>query len=120
MELNPGETLVADFGQNAAAIPSFCFKAAEGTVLTCLPGEILNDGNGVWKRGMDGPEGSVHRKNLRMDNGMRVQYTFAGENDYVRYAPQNTFFGYRFLSVTATAESVVCSPISSFKKRGIP
>ena len=59
-----GETLVVDFGQNCAGIPSFEFKAAEGTVLTCLPGELLNDGNGAQSRGMDGPEGSVHRTNL--------------------------------------------------------
>ena len=42
--LQPGETMVVDFGQNAAAVPEFVFKAAEGTVLTCLPSEILNDG----------------------------------------------------------------------------
>nr|MCR5132333.1 alpha-L-rhamnosidase N-terminal domain-containing protein [Bacteroidales bacterium] len=58
MKVNPGETLVVDFGQNASAVPSFLFKAAAGTVLTCLPSEILNDGNGARSRGMDGPEGS--------------------------------------------------------------
>lgn len=42
--VSPGETLVVDFGQNCAGIPSFVFKAAEGTVLTCLPAELLNDG----------------------------------------------------------------------------
>ena len=57
----PGENLVIDFGQNAAAVPAFEFKAKEGTVLTCLPAEILNDGNGAKSRGMDGPEGSCHR-----------------------------------------------------------
>ena len=38
ISLKEGETLVVDFGQNAAAVPAFRFKAAEGTVLTCLPG----------------------------------------------------------------------------------
>ena len=46
MTVSPGETLVVDFGQNCAGVPSFVFKAAEGTVLTCLPAELLNDGNG--------------------------------------------------------------------------
>ncbi|MBQ6652832.1 MAG: family 78 glycoside hydrolase catalytic domain [Prevotella sp.] len=100
-----GETLVVDFGQNCAAVPSFVFKAEPGTKLTCLPGELLNDGNGARSRGMDGPEGSVHRDNLRMgQTGMRLEYTFAGTGDYESYRPQCTFFGYRFVSITATDE----------------
>lgn len=105
MIVKPGETLVVDFGQNAAAVPSFVFKAAEGTVLTCLPAELLNDGNGAKSRGMDGPEGSVHRTNLRIpDTGIRLNYTFAGGDKYVSYYPHCTFFGYRLVSITATNE----------------
>jgi len=105
MTLNPGETLVVDFGQNAAAVPAFVFKAAEGTTLTCLPGELLNDGNGAKSRGMDGPEGSVHRSNLRThDYHMRIAYTFGPSDDYVAYCPRTTFFGYRYASITATGE----------------
>ena len=117
IDLNPGETLVVDFGQNAAAVPCFRFKAAAGTVLTCLPGELLNDGNGARKRGMDGPEGSVHRENLRMSEGMLLRYTFADSKDFVEYYPQCTFFGYRFISVTVDAPvqiaSVVSIPVTS-------
>jgi alpha-L-rhamnosidase len=116
--LNPGETLVVDFGQNAAAVPSFVFKAAEGTVLTCLPAELLNDGNGAKSRGMDGPEGSCHRLNLRTpDKGMILQYTFADNKGYVSYSPQRTFYGYRYISVTATdkvqVKSVSSVPVTS-------
>ena len=117
IELNPGETLVVDFGQNAAAVPSFRFRAASGTVLTCLPGELLNDGNGAASRGMDGPEGSVHRFNLRMLDGMRLQYTFSGADGFEEYHPEFTFFGYRFISVTADGpvriKSVRSIPVSS-------
>ncbi len=103
--LKPGENLVVDFGQNCAAIPSFVFKAAEGTLLTCLPAELLNDGNGARSRGMDGPEGSVHRENLRIPHtGIRLNYTFANTKGYVSYYPRCTFFGYRFVSITATAD----------------
>ncbi|MBQ9661476.1 MAG: family 78 glycoside hydrolase catalytic domain [Bacteroidales bacterium] len=114
----PGQTLVVDFGQNAAAVPSFVFLADEGTTLTCLPGELLNDGNGARSRGMDGPEGSVHRLNLRIpDEGMRLEYTFGPDTDYVAYHPQCTFFGYRFASITATGEVRIQSlrsiPVSS-------
>ena len=84
MTVSPGETLVVDFGQNCAGVPSFVFKAAEGTVLTCLPAELLNDGNGAKIRGMDGPEGSCHRENLRIPHtGIRLDYTFAGGDNYV-------------------------------------
>ena len=110
IRLAAGETLVVDFGQNAAAVPSFVFKAEEGTVLTCLPSEILNDGNGAKSRGMDGPEGSCHRLNLRTpDDGMILEYTFAGAPSYVSYSPRCTFYGYRYISVTATEEVVIKS-----------
>ena len=120
MELLPGETLVVDFGQNAAAVPAFEFKAEEGTVLTCLPAELLNDGNGARSRGMDGPEGSCHRLNLRTPNdGMILEYTFAGDDDYVSYSPRCTFFGYRFVSVTATSpvtiKAISSIPVTSVK-----
>ena len=120
MELLPGETLVVDFGQNAAAVPAFEFKSEEGTVLTCLPAELLNDGNGARSRGMDGPEGSCHRLNLRTPNdGMILEYTFAGDDDYVRYSPRCTFYGYRFVSVTATSpvtiKAISSIPVTSVK-----
>ena len=115
--LNPGETLVVDFGQNAAAVPSFVFKANAGTVLSCLPSELLNDGNGAKSRGMDGPEGSCHRKNLRVsENNVRADYTFAGKG-FEKYHPSHTFFGYRLLSITATdqvtIQSVKSVPVTS-------
>ena len=120
MELLPGETLVVDFGQNAAAVPAFEFKSEEGTVLTCLPAELLNDGNGARSRGMDGPEGSCHRLNLRTPNdGMILEYTFAGDEDYVGYSPRCTFFGYRFVSITVTApvkiKAISSIPVTSVK-----
>ena len=125
MSLKEGETLVVDFGQNAAAEPYFEFKAAEGTVLVCLPGEILNDGNGAKSRGMDGPEGSVHRENLRTASDcFRADYTFAGK-DWERYMPSHTFFGYRYLSITASGEvrirkirSIPVTSISSVLETG--
>ena len=117
----PGETLVLDFGQNCAAVPSFEFKAAEGTTLTCLPSELLNDGNGAKSRGMDGPEGSCHRLNLRTpETGMILKYTFADNDGYATYYPRCTFYGYRFASVTVDGEvrikSVQSIPVSSITR----
>lgn len=118
MSVGPGETLVIDFGQNAAAVPSFVFKATEGTVLSCLPAEILNDGNGARNRGMDGPEGSCYRSNLRLDHeGIQLEYIFGKDPEYVTYMPRCTFFGYRYLSITATdrvqIQSIESIPVSS-------
>ena len=115
MTLDAGETLVVDFGQNCAAVPEFLFQAAEGTVLTCLPSEILNDGNGAKSRGMDGPEGSCHRTNLRTpENCMRIDYTFAASAEPVSYRPSCSFFGYRYVSITTTA------PVTIVRLRSVP
>ena len=118
ISLKAGETLVVDFGQNAAAVPSFVFKASEGTVLTCLPSEILNDGNGAKSRGMDGPEGSCHRLNLRTpDDAMKLTYTFGPSKGYVEYSPRCTFYGYRYVSITSSDDvrikSILSVPVTS-------
>ena len=119
--LHAGENLVVDFGQNCAGVPAFVFNAAEGTRLTCLPAELMNDGNGAKDRGMDGPEGSVHRLNLRIpETGMILDYTFAESETPVEYYPQCTFFGYRLVNVTATADVTINSiksiPVTSITK----
>ena len=117
--LKKDETLVVDFGQNCAAVPEFRFRAKRGTVLTALPGEMVNDADkGV--RGCDGPKGSVYRANLRTpQDGMRIVYTFAGRG-VETYLPRFTFFGYRYLSVTATddveIESFTSVPVTSIRK----
>lgn len=121
MEINPGENLVIDFGQNTAAVPSFIFSAAEGTVLNCVTSELLNDGNGAKDRGMDGPEGSVHRLNLRIpDTGMKLKYIFANSEGDVNYTPRCTFFGYRFISINVSDKVVIKDikslPVTSISK----
>ena len=121
VELNPGETLVVDFGQNAAAAPSFVFKAAEGTKLVCYPSEILNDGNGAERRGMDGPEGSTHRRNLRVDPGeIWLTYIFGPSEEYVSFTPRCSFWGYRYISVTVDApvkfQSITSIPVTSISQ----
>ena len=108
MTVRPGEHLVVDFGQNCAAVPSFRFKAKAGTHLTCLPAELLNDGNGAESRGMDDAEGSIHRRNLRIHDGsIRLDYIFADSKKVVDYTPRCTFFGYRYVDITATDEVVI-------------
>lgn len=108
ISLKPGEKLVVDFGQNCAAVPRFLFNANGGTTLKCEASELLNDGNGAKSRGMDGPEGSTHRLNLRIPReGMYVQYTFADSDSPVSFTPVNTFMGYRYITITADDDVVI-------------
>jgi len=103
IRLAPGVTNVVDFGQNCAAVPFFRFRARRGTTLTALPGETVNP-TGDRSKGDDGAKGTVHRENLRHPEiGMRVDYTFRGEG-VEEYHPRFTFFGYRYLALTATDE----------------
>ena len=120
--VSPGEHLVVDFGQNCAGVPTFEFAAAEGTTLLCEVSELLNDGNGAKNRGMDGPEGSIHRQNLRIpDTGMKLDYTFAASEAPVTYQPRCTFFGYRLVSITVsgdvTIKSIKSIPVTSISKQ---
>ena len=119
-ELDEGETLVIDFGQNAAAVPEFSFAAKAGVSIKARPAEMLNDGNGAKSRGCDGPEGSAYFKNYRRAK-TTMEYVFAGRKRET-YHPQFTFFGYRYLSVTATGRVKVFSarslPVMSIPKCG--
>lgn len=119
--LHPGEKLVVDFGQNCSAVPSFVFNAKEGTAIRCETAELLNDGNGGKNRGMDGPEGSIHRLNLRIPSeGMFISYLFANSTEPVEYHPTCTFFGYRYISVSTTDDVTITSiksiPVTSISK----
>lgn len=113
IELDAGETLIVDFAQNAAAVPSFEFSAAYGTTLTMRPSEMLNDGNGAKSRRCDGPEGSIYTTNYRQAK-TTLNYTFAGRNGVESYHPEFTFFGYRYVSITATGK------VKIFKIRSVP
>ena len=115
--VDKGETLIVDFGQNAAAIPCFIFSAAEGVTLKMRPAEMLNDGNGAKKRGCDGPEGSAYFTNYRKAR-TTLNYTFAGAAEE-KYRPTFTFFGYRYASITAT-DKVTIKKIRSIPVTSIP
>lgn len=113
IQIEEGETLILDFGQNCAAVPEFAFSAAKGVTLTACPAEMLNDGNGDKSRFCDGPGGSAYVAEYR---GIRprARYTFAG-NGIEAYRPSFTFFGGRFLSITVEG-----GPVEIRRVRWIP
>ena len=100
MELDAGETLVVDFGQNAAGVPEIVAAAAAGVELVGHPAEMLNDANGEKRRGNDGPAGSAYVANYRTAR-TTLTYVFAGCGEE-RYHPSFTFFGGRYFSFTAS------------------
>lgn len=118
MRIAPGETLVVDFAQNAAAVPRLAARAAHGTRLVFRPAEMLNDLGGLKSRGNDGPEGSVYRANLR-DAKAEAVYTFAG-GATESWQPCFTYFGYRYLSLAADGaveiERLESVPVSSVRR----
>ena len=121
IQLDVGETLVIDFGQNAAAIPEIVASAAEGVTMTFRGAEMLNDANGERSRGNDGPAGSIYRENYRAlkDDGALVEYVFAGSGRE-RYLPTFTFMGYRYADIKATGPLTIWSirsiPVTSIRK----
>ena len=120
--LKPGERLVVDFGQNAAAVPEIVARSYMGFVLSFRGGEMLNDLNGEKSRGNDGPGGSVYRANLRKlaADGAMAKYVFASDDAepagicVARYMPSFTFFGYRYAEISATG------PVEILSVRSIP
>ena len=114
--LEPGETLVVDFGQNASAVPDFRFSAATGTRLTVNFGEMLNEGDGDRARGNDGPGGSVYLANMRSCPS-QLDYTFAGAAGGESFRPGFSFWGYRYLTARATASvtfgAILSVPVTS-------
>ena len=112
MRLNPGEMLVLDFGQNASAVPEFVFEGKAGANVEIRHAEMLNDGDGQMSRGNDGPGGTPYLANLRSSYA-GVKYVCRG-GGAERYRPTFTFFGYRYVRVTADA------PITVRTARSIP
>lgn len=123
IKVKKGEKLVLDYGQNCAGVPLLAVRAPVDTHITMLPAEMLNDSNGERSRGNDGPAGSIYRENLRIPKtGMVAEYICSGRGDkdgIEVYSPRFTFFGYRYLQVTASCDAelyVISVPITSIAK----
>ena len=113
--LEKGEALVLDFGQNAAGVPEFTARAAEGTRLCARPAEMLNEPGGDRSRLNDGPGGSVYTSNYSRAR-TTLGYVF-GSGMAIGWHPSFTFFGGRYWSMTATGrvefEKIEWLPVTS-------
>lgn len=81
---------VYDFGQNHAGVPEILITGAtDGTSLTFIYGEMLDD------------DGSVYTKNLRTAKVVDKYICRAGEQSF---CPEMTFHGYRYMGVKIEGE----------------
>ena len=113
--LKKGQTAIIDFGQNMVGWVDFKVKGKTGVRMRQRFTEMLND-TGAKSRGNDGPGGSLYLANLRSAKA-QLYYTLAGREGGEQYHPSTTFFGFRYLEITATDDIEVLAlegqPISS-------
>ncbi|WLW58751.1 alpha-L-rhamnosidase [Streptomyces sp. YU58] len=92
-----GDTAVFDLGQNMVGVPRYSLRGPAGAEVTFRFGEMLNDDSA----GADGPEGSVYRANLRSAKATST-YILKGDRRGETHQDSLTFYGFRYVSVTAT------------------
>ncbi|WP_063732887.1 alpha-L-rhamnosidase [Streptomyces sp. RTd22] len=92
-----GDTAVFDLGQNMVGVAQYSLRGPAGARVEFKFAEMLNDSSA----GADGPEGSVYRANLR---SAKATSTYILKGDPVGETHQDslTFYGFRYVSVTAT------------------
>lgn len=100
--LKKGETAVIDFGQNLVALPDVIFKTEKGSYIQIRVAEMLND-SGLLSRGNDNPKGSLYTINYRGAKS-KAYYIANGCESGEHYRPMFTFFGFRYLDITATED----------------
>ncbi|CAM5439075.1 alpha-L-rhamnosidase OS=Streptomyces violarus OX=67380 GN=FHS41_007528 PE=4 SV=1 [Streptomyces violarus] len=95
--IGSGETAIFDLGQNMVGVARYGLRGPAGTRVEFRFGEMLNDDSA----GADGPEGSVYRANLRSAKATST-YILKGDRHGETHQDTLTFYGFRYVSVTAT------------------
>ncbi|MEV0221356.1 family 78 glycoside hydrolase catalytic domain [Streptomyces sp. NPDC050704] len=95
--IGSGETAVFDLGQNMVGVARYSLRGPAGARVEFRFGEMLNDDSA----GADGPEGSVYRANLRSAKATST-YILKGDRHGETHQDSLTFYGFRYVSVTAT------------------
>ncbi|WP_406502297.1 family 78 glycoside hydrolase catalytic domain [Streptomyces sp. NBC_00500] len=95
--IGSGETGVFDLGQNMVGVARYSLRGSAGAKVEFKFGEMLNDDSA----GADGPEGSLYRANLRSAKATST-YILRGDRQGETHQDSLTFYGFRYVSVTAT------------------
>ena len=103
--LHKGETAIFDMGQNMVGWPLMTVKGNSGAEITCRFGEMLND-DGSEDHINDGPAGSVWTHNMRTAK-TTLRYILSGNPKGETYHPSTTFFGFRYISMTASEDVTI-------------
>ncbi len=102
-----GDTAVFDLGQNMVGVPRYTVRGPAGAEVTFRFAEMLNDDSA----GADGPEGSVYRANLRSAKATST-YTLRGDTHGETHQDSLTFYGFRYVSVTASGAPVTITGLT--------
>ncbi|MFE7275780.1 family 78 glycoside hydrolase catalytic domain [Streptomyces sp. NPDC057623] len=94
--IGAGDTALFDLGQNMVGIPRYSLRGPAGAQVVFRFGEMLNDSSA----GADGPEGSLYRANLRSAKATST-YILKGDRRGETHQDSLTFYGFRYVSVTA-------------------
>ena len=100
--LRKGQTMVVDFGQNASGWAKFKVKGNAGTTLKMRYAEMVND-SGEAERGNDDAKGTLYTVALRSAKAAG-QYVLCGDESGEEYHPTSTFYGFRYMDMTASAD----------------
>ncbi|WP_406132234.1 family 78 glycoside hydrolase catalytic domain [Streptomyces sp. NBC_00989] len=95
--IGSGETAIFDLGQNMVGVARYGLRGPAGAKAEYRFGEMLNDSSA----GADGPVGSVYRANLRSAKATST-YILKGDRHGETHQDSLTFYGFRYVSVTAT------------------
>lgn len=96
-----GQKLIVDFGQESVGWVKVKVKGEKGNLIKFRYAEFLND-SGLVSRGNDGPQGSVYTINLR--SALGKAYYRLGGRDVETYKSTFTFFGYRYVEISAEGD----------------
>ena len=107
LKLKAGESLRLDMGQNMVGREILCIRGKAGSRVTVLFAEMLND-SGAKERGNDGPKGSLYTMNYRSAKS-KNEYVLSGSENGDICTPLFTFYGFRYLQISADAEIEVLS-----------
>lgn len=118
-DLNPGETALIDFGQNASGWENFsAVSEAADTKITVKHAEILNVGDGEISMANFGPAGSASYYNIR--SCYTTTELCLSQNKTCNYHPSFTYYGFRYIEITAnhhvSISKLSASTLTSVKK----
>ena len=98
--IGKGETLIFDFGQNMTGWERINVKGAAGASVRIRFSEMLND-SGEESRKNDCAKGTIYRSNYRSARS-EGEYILMGDPNGETYSPQFTFYGFRYMELTAS------------------